>query len=166
MAVCPQRTRAAIKAAWHESVSRPETLGLFVVSLECRRQVSVCDFCGFQAETKAGLAAHVVFKHQIRSAASRITVCPCCDTQFHTRARLQYHLRKTAKYCLRYVRAEGLLVDKDTAALLDEAEALRLRNTRSRAVEDVRPVLRGVEPSTGSAGPQDLDDEIFLEDVL
>ena len=122
-----------------------------------------------QAETKAGLAAHVVFKHQIRSAASRIgptTICPGCGTQFHTRARLQYHLRKTAKYCLLYVRKEGLLVDKDTAAELDRAEARRLRGTRSRAVEDVRPVLHGADPSASTVLQQYAEDEIFLEDVL
>ena len=169
MSVCPAQMKRAISAAWHAAVERSEELGEFVVTLGCRRHTSICDFCGFRAETRAGLAAHLVFRHEIRWAAPRIgpiTICPCCDVQFHTRARLQYHLRKTAKYCLDFVRSEGLLIDKATAAALDRDESLRLRKTRARAVEDVLPVCTGAAGDTVAPVSDLVEAEIFLEDIL
>ena len=57
-------------------------------------------------------------------------------------------------------------MDRDTAAELDKAEARRLRGTRSRAVEDVRPVLQKADSSASTVLQRCAEDEIFLEDIL
>ena len=84
---------------------------------------------------------------------------------FHTRTRLQQHLRKSSKHCLATLRATNGLISEASARALDAAEAARVRASRSRAALDLLPA-RLDHSCTIPSGDSLSADEVFLEDLI
>ena len=113
--------------------------------ISCHR----CDTCDLHFDSWRSLSTHRWFKHGIKSGWRKyvgdISVCPCCKTDFHTRARLIKHLAErrvrsrhrtqTCQEMLMELRPP--IISEDALQLLETCDAEVLASARHRGHTNV-----------------------------